>query len=219
MRRKEIPGNVVVAAKTNTRDALLDAVEQLLGVLGYRKLSVDDVAQAAGLSRRTFYLHFTGKEEATLAVLDRDIDRLVEGLRRLAQEPTAARERLEAMLRFRVRFLHEKARRRTETNDEIFGQLRPLYMTRRERYLATESAVFAELLEAGRHDGELRFDDAGETATLLLLATNAFLPFGLSPRQLRRRAEIDRRVARMIELLLRGLDAPEPSSRKGTSGS
>ena len=50
------------------------------------------------------------------------------------------------MLRFRVDFLHEKARRRTETNDEIFGQLRPLYMTRRERYLATESAVFAELL-------------------------------------------------------------------------
>jgi AcrR family transcriptional regulator len=200
---------VVIAAKTSTRDALLDAVDKLLGVLGYRKLTVEDVAQEARLSRRTFYLHFTGKEEATLAVLDRDIDRLVKGLRRLAQEPTAVRERLEAMLRFRVRFLHEKARRRMETNDEIFGQLRPLYMPRRERYLATESAVFAELLEAGRRSGELRFVDAGETATLLLLATNAFLPFGLSRRQLRRSAEIDRRVARMVELLLRGLDTPE----------
>jgi AcrR family transcriptional regulator len=210
---------VVVAGKTSTRDALLDAVDKLLGVLGYRKLTVDDVAQAAGLSRRTFYLHFTGKEEATLAALDRDIDRLVEGLRRLAQEPATARERLESMLRFRVRFLHEKARRRTETNDEIFGQLRPLYMPRRERYLATESAVFAEVLEAGRRGGELRFDDAGETAILLLLATNAFLPFGLSPRQLRRKAEIERRSARMVELLLRGLDASETSSRKRRSGS
>jgi AcrR family transcriptional regulator len=218
MRIKESQ-KLVVAGKAGTRDALLDAAEKLLGVLGYRKLSVDDVAQAAGLSRRTFYLHFAGKEDATLAVLDRDIDRLVEGLRRLAQEPTAARERLEAMLRFRVRFLHEKARRRTDTNDEIFGQLRPLYMPRRERYLATESAVFAEVLEAGRRGGELRFDDAGETATLLLLATNAFLPFGLSRGQLRRRAEIDRRVARMVELLLRGLDAPETPSRKGRRGS
>jgi AcrR family transcriptional regulator len=210
---------VIAAGKTSTRDALLDAVDKLLGALGYRKLTVDDVAQAAGLSRRTFYLHFTGKEEATLAVLDRDIDRLVEGLRRLARDPATARDRLDAMLRFRVRFLHEKARRRTDTNDEIFGQLRPLYMPRRERYLAAESSVFAEVLEAGRRGGELRFDDAGETATLLLLATNAFLPFGLSPRQLRRRAEIDRRVARMVELLLRGLDAPESSSRKGRSGS
>jgi AcrR family transcriptional regulator len=210
---------VVVAGKTSTRDALLDAVDKLLGVLGYRKLTVDDVAQAAGLSRRTFYLHFTGKEEATLAALDRDIARLVEGLRRLAQEPATARERLEAMLRFRVRFLHEKVRHRTETNDEIYGQLRPLYMPRRERYLATESAVFAEVLEAGWRGGELRFEDTDETATLLLLATNAFLPFGLSRRQLRRKAEIDRQVARMVELLLRGLDAPEISSRKRRNGS
>lgn len=209
---------MVVADKTSTRDALLDAVEKLLGELGYRKLTVDDVAQAAGLSRRTFYLHFTGKEEATLAVLDRDIDRLVEGLRRLAKEPSSARERLEAMLRFRVRFLHEKARRRTETNDEIFGQLRPLYMPRREHYLATESAVFVEVLEAGRLGGELRYDDAGETAIMLLLATNAFLPFGLSPQQLRRKAEIARRTGRMVELLLRGLDVPEASSRKKMSG-
>jgi AcrR family transcriptional regulator len=213
MKTKEI-GRVVTAGKTGTRDALLDAAENLLGGLGYRKLTVEDVARGAGLSRRTFYLHFAGKEEATLAVLDRDIDRLVEGLRRLAREPGTARDRLGAMLRFRVRFLHERARRRTDANDEIYGQLRPLYMPRREGYLATESAVFAEVLDAGRRDGELRFDDAGETATLLLLATNAFLPFGLSPRQLRRKAELDRRVASMAELLLRGLDAPELSTRK-----
>jgi AcrR family transcriptional regulator len=207
MKTKEI-SKKLVPVKTGTREALLDAVEKLLGVLGYRKLTVDDVAEAAGLSRRTFYVHFADKEEATLAVLDRDIDRLVEGLRRVAQVPSTARERLESMMRFRVRFLHERVRRRTEANDEIYGQLRPLYMPRRERYLATESAVFAEVLEAGRRSGDLRFDDAGETATLLLLATNAFLPFGLSPSQLRRKAEIDRRVARMAELLLRGLDAP-----------
>lgn len=210
---------MAAAGKPGTRDALLDAVEQLLSALGYRKLTVEDAARAAGLSRRTFYLHFAGKEEATLAVLDRDIERLVEGLGRLAREEASARDRLAAMLRFRVRFLHEKARRRAAANDEIFGQLRPLYMPRREGYLATESAVFAEVLEAGRRAGGLRFDDAGETATLLLLATNAFLPFGLSPRQLRRRAELDRRVARMAELLLRGLDAPEPSPRPGGSGS
>ena len=33
----------------STRDAILDAVDAQLGVLGYRKLTVDDVAQAAGM--------------------------------------------------------------------------------------------------------------------------------------------------------------------------
>jgi len=201
-----------------TRTAILDAVDRLLGVLGYHKLTVDDVARAAGISRRTFYLHFAGKEEATLACLDRNIARLAEELRRLAREPGPARLRLEAMLRFRVRFLHETARHRQDVNDEIFGRLRPLYMPRRERYLAAESAVFAEVLEEGRRGGGLRFDDARETALLLLLATNAFMPFGLSPRQMRRRAEVERRVGRMVELLLRGLDAVGASPGKERSG-
>ncbi len=198
------------STKPDTASAILDAVDRLLGGLGYRKLTVDDVAQAAGISRRTFYLHFAGKEEATLACLDRAVGRLVDELRRLAHGPGTPRRRLGEMLRYRVHFLHEAARHRQEINDEIYGQLRPLYMPRREHYLAQESAIFARVLGEGRCHGTLRFDDAGETALLLLLATNAFLPFGLSHGQLRRRAEIERRVTRMVELLLRGLDASGP---------
>jgi AcrR family transcriptional regulator len=205
---------VVSGRLPRTKKAILDAVDNLLGGLGYRKLTVDDMAQAAGISRRTFYLHFGGKEEATLACLDRNIARLVAELRRLAQGAGTARRRLEAMLHFRVRFLHDTARHRQEVNDEIYGQLRPIYMPRREKYLAAESAVFTDVLEQGRNRGELRFDDVSETALMLLLATNAFLPFALSPRQLRRRAEVERRVARMVELLLRGIDALETSPGK-----
>lgn len=209
---------MLTAKRPQTRGAILDAVDELLGALGYRKLTVDDVAQSAGISRRTFYLHFAGKEEATLACLDRGIGRLVDELRRLAEEPGPARRRLEAMLRFRVRFLHEAARHRQEVNDEIYGQLRPLYMPRREKYLAAEAAVFAGVIEEGCRAGELRCDDANETAVMLVLATNAFLPFGLSPRQMKRRAEIERRVGRMVELLLRGLDARGPSPKTERSG-
>jgi AcrR family transcriptional regulator len=198
---------VPVLGRPPTRTAILDALEGLLGELGYRKLTVDDIARAASISRRTFYLHFSGKQEATLACLDRNVARLVDELRELAQAPGPARGRLGAMLRFRVRFLHERARHRQDVNDEIYGQLRPLYVPRRERYLAAEAAVLADVLEEGRRGGELRLDDARDTASLLLLATNAFLPFSLSRGQLRRRAEIERRVARMVELLLRGLDA------------
>src|SRR5262249_30720253 len=154
---KRIRGRAMaVLGRPPTRTAILDALEGLLGVLGYRKVTVDDVARAAGISRRTFYLHFPGKEEATLACLDRNIARLVGGLRWLARGPGSGRARLGAMLRFRVRFLHEAARHRRGVNDEIYGELRPLYVPRRERYLAAESAVFAEVLEEGRRGGELR---------------------------------------------------------------
>ena len=56
-----------------------------------------------------------------------------------AQRFEAPWTRLATMLRFRVRFLHEAARHRQAVNDEIYGQLRPLYMPRREKYLALET--------------------------------------------------------------------------------
>src|SRR5438105_15597727 len=96
-----------VIGRPSTRDAILDAIDRLLGVLGYRKLTIEDVAREAEISRRTFYLHFTGKKQATLACLDRNIGRLVDELRRLARGPEPAPLRLATMLRFRVRFLHE----------------------------------------------------------------------------------------------------------------
>lgn len=205
---------MAVATSTGAREAIIEAVDRLLGEIGYRRMTVEDIARAAGLSRRTVYLYFAGKEEATLACLDGNIARLVAESRRLAESSGTPRSRLAEILRFRVRFLHETARHRQAMNDEIYGELRPLYMPRREKYLADEAAVLVQVLTEGQASGAFAFDDAQETALMLLLATNAFMPFGLSAGQLRRRAELDRRVTAMAELLLRGLDADKKLSKK-----
>src|SRR5687767_13864984 len=112
------------------RDAILDTVDRLLGELGYEKMNVQDIAQAAGISRRTFYGYFRSKEAATLACLDRSIDRLVRQLRDVAAQHASAPRRLRSMLRLRVQFLNAVSRHRHHANDEIYGQLRPLYMPR-----------------------------------------------------------------------------------------
>lgn len=52
--------------KQDSRDRLLAAAMALFGSRGYLPVSVEDIATAAGVSRVTFYRHFTGK--AALAV-------------------------------------------------------------------------------------------------------------------------------------------------------
>ncbi|MGC4042805.1 MAG: helix-turn-helix domain-containing protein [Armatimonas sp.] len=74
------------AAQEETRTSLMDAAERWSAQFGYRRLSVEDIATEAGLSRRTFYLYFSSKEEITLAIDDRRIARLVA---RLEQEAGA----------------------------------------------------------------------------------------------------------------------------------
>ncbi|RDI35799.1 TetR family transcriptional regulator [Rhodococcus sp. AG1013] len=49
--------------KRITRLRLLDCARELFSARGYAAVKIDDITSAAGCSRATFYLHFTGKTD------------------------------------------------------------------------------------------------------------------------------------------------------------
>ena len=52
------------------RNRMIDAMAHAVAEKGYEATTVADVLERAGVSRRTFYLHFTDKEECFLACYD-----------------------------------------------------------------------------------------------------------------------------------------------------
>ena len=54
----------------NQRQRILDAVADVVSLVGYQAMSVEDVVTTAGVSRRTFYDHFGGKDDAFLTAYD-----------------------------------------------------------------------------------------------------------------------------------------------------
>jgi AcrR family transcriptional regulator len=192
-------------SQTGTRDLILDAAERLLGVLGYSKTTMDDVARAAGVGKRTIYVYFPSKEEVTLCTIDRIVDRLVGRLRSLAGEARPAADRLRAMVLERVLFRFDSVRDYSHGLDELFASLRPAYLARRERYFDAEAGVFAGVIATGRDAGEFNIPDPRAAAEAVLLATNSLLPYALSARELGRRRDVEARAARIADLLLNGL--------------
>ncbi|MFF8590366.1 TetR family transcriptional regulator [Streptomyces sp. NPDC015220] len=67
--------------KQRTRGALLRAALELFTTQGYERTTVDDIADAVGVSQRTFFRYFPGKEEAAFAVQDMVEAHFVESLR------------------------------------------------------------------------------------------------------------------------------------------
>lgn len=63
--------------QANQRQRILDAVADVVSLTGYPAMSVEDVIGAAGVSRRTFYDNFAGKEQAFLTAYDEIAARLV----------------------------------------------------------------------------------------------------------------------------------------------
>jgi AcrR family transcriptional regulator len=188
-----------------TRDLILDATERLLARYGYRKMTMDDLAQEAGVAKRTIYLHFPGKEEVALCSIDRVVARLLAQLRSIARQDAPPDRRLREMLWTRVLFRFDSVQDYYQSFNEMFAALRPAYLARRERYFQAEAEIFADILREGCAAGVFACDAPIQTAHALLVATNALLPFSLSPRELGARADIEASVMQIADLLLDGL--------------
>lgn len=192
-------------AATGTRDLILDAAERLIGVLGYSKTTMDDVAREAGIGKRTIYVHFPSKEEVVLCTIDRIVERLTDRLRGHAAAPGPVPARIRAVLIERVMYRFDSVRGYSHGLDELFASLRPAYLARREQYFAAESGILADLLRLGHSACELQAPEPEATAEALLLATNSLLPYALSARELGRRKVVEARAGRVADLLLYGL--------------
>lgn len=87
-----------VAASQQER--MLDAMIAAVADQGYVRTSVAAVIAAAGVSRETFYEHFSDKEQCFLAAFDRSVERLIARVRERSPASGAADpiERLDSLL-------------------------------------------------------------------------------------------------------------------------
>lgn len=193
------------APEKDISDAILDAVGRLLGRYGYKKMTVDDIAQDAGIGKGTIYLHFPSKEEVALGWIDRANHQLLEHLRLIAASDIPPDERIRGMLLMRVMFRFDGAQQFAQSLDELYVAMRPHFLARRNCYHNAEAEVLADVLAQGRILGVLNCEDENAAARLLLMATNSLLPYSLSPSELGRRDEIEAKTLDMADLLLNGL--------------
>lgn len=63
------PGGIAVRVYT-TKERLLDAASRIISEESLSQLSIEHVADRAGLSRRTFFLHFNSKDQLLAEVLE-----------------------------------------------------------------------------------------------------------------------------------------------------
>lgn len=193
------------ARREDVRDAILDATDRLLSRFGYRKMTMDDLAREVGIGKGTLYLYFKSKEEIALSHIDYIVERLKEKLLSIAREDAPPCERLREMLITRVLFRFDSVQHYTESLNELLAELRSQLLARRQRYFDEEAQLFAGVIEKGQELRTFEPGNSNEMAHLLLLATNALLPYSLSTQELGERKEIERKVSRLADLLLAGV--------------
>ncbi|MEO7453354.1 MAG: TetR/AcrR family transcriptional regulator [Fimbriimonadales bacterium] len=196
---------MAVQAPTETRDLILDATDTLMQRYGFRKMTMDDIAREAGISKRTIYTHFPSKEEVGLSSIARVVGRAHTEMLATAKSTASHSDRLKQMLVVRVMVRVESVRDYRESLDGLFEAVRPAYMLRRQASFRQDLVLIAELIQEGVSAGEFEASDAETDAAAMLRATSAYLPYSLSVAELGDTKAIRAGVGAIAELMIRGL--------------
>ncbi|MGH8983569.1 MAG: TetR/AcrR family transcriptional regulator [Acidimicrobiia bacterium] len=138
-----------------TRDRIVDAAERCIRRWGIRRVSMNDVAREAGVSRGSVYRYFADREALVQAVLERSSERQIE-----TAEPAIRRRRtLAAQVAEAAVFI------RSHLDDDLSlglrvhpdeAELATLRLARAEQTLEAWIEFWVPYLEAARERGEVR---------------------------------------------------------------
>jgi AcrR family transcriptional regulator len=187
------------------RDRILDAAERLLGRFGYRKMTVDDIAAEAGIGKGTVYLSFPSKEEVVLSTVDRIVQRACTAMEEAAARDASAPDRLRAMLRARVLVRFEAVAGYSASLNDLLSSIRAALLARRVQHFEREIGVLARVIAGGQQDGELAAGAPRRIGRALVLATNSFLPYALSPDELGDAKRLSREAGDVIDIVVNGI--------------
>lgn len=149
------PGDLRERKKLQTRRAIIEAADGLFAAQGFSRTSIDEIAAAADVSRRTFFAYFPSKDDLLLVRADEPKERFLESFRgwrrTMPLGPFARRLSLETVTDL-VRMLEPVA----ATADEELARVHAKLIARsRTRWIDWEDRL-AEIL---REPGEFPTDD------------------------------------------------------------
>jgi AcrR family transcriptional regulator len=180
---------------------------------GYKRVSLEQIAQEAGVSRAALYLHFRNKEDLFRALARHLLEEAQAAVEVAAKEPAPAAVQLTRVLDAKYGLLFERiygSPHAAEILDENSRQSGDLMEESRRRFQRTLRACLARADAAGEIDLRPAELDAGEAAELLAAAAKGLERAGPGEPDA---ARCRRRIAQLVDVFVRGL-ARRPVRRK-----
>lgn len=149
-----------------TRNMLIDVARKLFSRMGVEHTTMNDIAVASQKGRRTLYTYFKNKNEVYLAVVETEIERMIEALRAVSAKTMPANEKL--LLFFYTRFdaVKKVVLRNGTLKADFFRDIWRVE-TVRKRFDEQETQIIASILQQGIDEGIFEMPNVNLTAEIL----------------------------------------------------
>jgi AcrR family transcriptional regulator len=143
------------AGQKEKHEVILAAAKQLFGHYGYRRTSIDDIAQEARIAKGTIYLYFKSKEEIFRALCQQLLDTVLEATEEACRTMAPIEQRLRRILAAKFDYLFELVHGSIHVRELIDAKNQlsaDIFSQADRRYLRLLSAAIADGVERGELD-------------------------------------------------------------------
>jgi len=195
---------------------ILEEAETLFAELGFEAVSINAIAERAGISKANVFHHFASKRDLYLAVLHRACERCADHMQSLEVHDGTFPERMRAYSADMLTDMLDKASLHRLMLRELLGEEDGRVAKElAERVFGDKFARLVSILRTGQARADLRSDFDPGMAAMVLIGMNLFFlqsrnVFGHLP-DARVAADPKRYSAMLTDILLRGI-AVSPAS-------
>jgi len=190
--------------KDQTKEKILIVAARLFGKYGFKKTTVDEIANTAHKAKGSVYYYFKSKEELFLAVVTNEINILKAGLTRVIVDSQDATGMIRNYLINRM-VLMKDALNYHESLKAGFNDDFAFLTECREDFLRFEIELMKAILDRGVREKKFMIRDTQATAQVIVLAIKAIeIPF----HHQHKIAEFEHTITELLDILIKGLEKP-----------
>ena len=193
--------------QVSKRERILAAGLSLFAHESYQAVTMDRVAQAAGVAKGTLYLYFPSKEELYLGILSDGLETADRLYRQSVDHSTAVRDRVRRAIAVSIEFYSERP-----DLTRLFASEEPRLAEARMRIIQgwrdRGLLLYTSLIEEGQREGVFGNFDPRLAGLMVMGAVRSVLLYYGNDRS------VNEIVRELPELLLRALDSGRFDSRE-----
>lgn len=186
---------------TAIKDTILKAAQEVFSKYGYKKTTLEDIAQYIGKGKSALYYYFKSKQEIFEAVLAYEIAQMGDALFSAVESEKSPQQKLRRYIIKRMELYHQLANFYGAIQQEYVENLSVIEKIR-EQYDKLELQLISDIIRKGVEEGKFKNRNIPLTANAIIIAMKGF-EYGFSKETDLKKIEDD--IDQLLEVLFYGI--------------
>ena len=187
--------------KDDVRDLIIDSARNIFSRFGFKKTTMEEIAQAMGKGKSSIYYYFKSKDEIFEAVVEKEVSILRQEVLKATSTSNSPKEKLRLYIITRMKEFKRMANFYEAIKNDYLSHLEFINKLR-IKYDENEIRIISDFLKRGVDENEFMIDDVYLAAIAIATAMKGLeIPLFWSGKE----EDVENRINNVVSILYNGI--------------